>query len=235
MNRLRLTVLIGTFISVPSVSLFAGHPLVTDDARIVDGKACQIESWMERSSERSTYWVLPACNFTGNLELTVGGAWTREDHGTRNSEVVLQGKSIFKSMDTNGWGLGIAAGTLWHPRDNSNHRDYGLYAYLPASISFEDDRIIIHGNLGWNRDSAEQASHLQWGLATEMEIIKPLSLFAEVFGKEQGHPSFQFGFWYWIVPDRVQVNTAYGNCFGTPGGGYWFSVGFSLFSVSFLP
>ncbi|HET8563508.1 MAG TPA: hypothetical protein VFM35_06510, partial [Candidatus Binatia bacterium] len=162
-------------------------------------------------------------------------AWTHEARSTRNTDVVLQGKSIFKALDTNGWGVGLTAGTLWHPTGNSNHRAYGLYAYLPASFSFKDDRIIVHGNLGWNRDSAEQVNHLYWAVATETEVIKPLSLFAEVFGQERGHPHFQFGFWYWIVPERVQVNAAYGNRFGTPAGGYWFSVGFSLFSVPFLP
>ena len=236
MNLLLLRIaLIGAFISVTVVSSFAGHPLVNDDARTVDAKACQIESWMERRSDSATYWILPACNFTGNLELTVGGAWTHEAHSTRNSQVVLQGKSIFKSLDTNGWGLGIAAGTLWYPKGKSNNRPYGLYAYLPASFSFKDDRIIIHGNLGWTRESAERVNHLQWGLAAEAEVIKPLSLFAEVFGQERGHPSFQLGFWYWIVSERVQVNAAYGNRFGTAGGANWFSVGVSLFSVPFLP
>ena len=148
--------------------------------------------------------------------------------------VAIQGKSIFKPLDTNGWGLGLAAGTLWHPDDDSNHRAYILYAYLPASFSFKDDRIIVNGNLGWNRDSAERVSHLDWGISAQAEVTKPLFLFAEVFG-ERGHPAFQFGFWYWIVSERVQVNATYGNRFGTPPGGYWFTVGFSLFSVPFLP
>ena len=120
-------------------------------------------------------------------------------------------------------------------KDDSNHRAYSLYAYLPASFSFKDDRIIVNGNLGWNRNSAERVSHLDWGISAQAEVTKPLILFAEVFGQERGHPAFQFGFWYWIVSERVQVNATYGNRFGTPPSGYWFSVGFSLFSVPFLP
>jgi hypothetical protein len=73
------------------------------------------------------------------------------------------------------------------------------------------------------------------GVATEAEVIKPLSLLAEVFGQERGQHSFQFAFWYWIVPERVQVNAAYGNRFGTLAGGYWFSLGFTPSSVAFLP
>ena len=149
--------------------------------------------------------------------------------------VALQGKTIFKPLEANGWGLGLAAGSLWHPKDDANQRAYGLYAYLPVSFSFQDDRILVHSNLGWSRDSADHLNHLQWGAATEVQVIKPLSLFTEVFGQERGHPSFQFGFWYWIVPQRMQVNAAYGNRFGTPAGGYWFSVGLSLFSGPFLP
>jgi hypothetical protein len=224
-----------TFVPTSSVLVFAGHPMIVDDASIVDPKACQLETWMDRNSESGTFWILPACNFTGNLELTVGGGWTHKAGSTRNTQVALQGKTLFKSLDTNGWGLGLAAGTLWHPKDNSNHRAYELYARLPASFSFIEDRVFVHGNLGWNRDSADQANHLLWGLATEAEVTKPLFLFAEVFGQERGHPFFHFGFWYWIVADRVQVNAAYGNRFGTPPGGYFFSVGFSMFSVPFLP
>ena len=231
----RMVALVWAFISISSVALFAGQPMITDDASIVDDKTCQMESWMDRNFDSATYWILPACNFTGDFELTVGGAWTHKARSTRNTRVALQGKTIFKSLDTNGWGLGLAAGTLWHPKDDSNHRAYGLYAYLPASFSFQDDRILVHGNLGWNRDSADHLNHLQWGAATEVEMIKPLSLFTEVFGQERGHPLFHFGFWYWIVPERMHVNAAYGNRFGTPAGGYWFSVGLSLFSTPFLP
>lgn len=233
--RLSIIPLIWTFVSTSSALVFAGHPMIVDDASIVDDKACQIESWMDRNSESATFWILPACNFTGNLELTVGGAWTHKAGSTRNSQVELQGKTIFKSLVTNGWGLGLTAGALWHPRDTSNHRAYELYAYLPVSFSFKDDRVYVHGNLGWNRDSAKQANHLQWGVATEAEVIKPLYLFAEVFGQERGHPFFHFGFWYWIVADRVHVNAAYGNRFGASASANWFSIGISLFSVPFLP
>jgi hypothetical protein len=93
----------------------------------------------------------------------------------------------------------------------------------------------VNGNLGWNRDSADRVSHLDWGISAQTEVTKPLFLFAEVFGQERGHPSFQFGFWYWIVFERVQVNATYGNRFGTPPSGYRFTVGLSLFSRPFLP
>jgi hypothetical protein len=88
--RLSIIPLIWTFVSTSSVLVFAGHPMIVDDASIVDDKACQIESWMDRNSESATFWILPACNFTGNLELTVGGAGTHKAGSTRNTQVGLQ-------------------------------------------------------------------------------------------------------------------------------------------------
>jgi hypothetical protein len=93
----------------------------------------------------------------------------------------------------------------------------------------------VNGNLGWIRNSAERVNHLDWGISAQAEVTKPLYLFAEVFGQERGHPPLQFGFWYWIVFERVQVAATYGNRFGTPPNGYRFTVGLSLFSRPFLP
>jgi hypothetical protein len=83
--------LIWTFVSTSSVFVFAGHPMIVDSASIVDFKTCQLESWMERNSESATFWNLPACNFTGNLELTVG----------TEAEVVSLCMHSLKSSDKN--------------------------------------------------------------------------------------------------------------------------------------
>ena len=60
-----------------SVSLLnqahAARPMLTDDARIVDPKACQLESWVRDSKHTTEYWALPACNVGENTEITIGG------------------------------------------------------------------------------------------------------------------------------------------------------------------
>ena len=42
----------------------AARPLVTDDARIVDPKACQLETWTRFNRGSTEHWVQPACIFT---------------------------------------------------------------------------------------------------------------------------------------------------------------------------
>jgi hypothetical protein len=46
----------------------AARPMLTDDARIVDPKSCQLESWVRDSKHVTEYWALPACNVGENLE-----------------------------------------------------------------------------------------------------------------------------------------------------------------------
>ena len=97
---------------------WAARPLITDDARVVDLQACQVESWVKKNRDSTEYWALPACNVTGNLELTFGGARTRNANagGLYASDVQVQGKTLFKPLATNGWGLGLVAGTVRHPQ-----------------------------------------------------------------------------------------------------------------------
>ncbi|MEO7405050.1 MAG: hypothetical protein ABIU95_15410, partial [Burkholderiales bacterium] len=97
----------------------AARPLITDDARTVDPKACQVESWFRRNKTSDEFWAIPACNFTGNLELSVGGAigrdTGRDNPGTRTNDVLVQGKTLFKPLTMNGYGAGLAVGYIAHP------------------------------------------------------------------------------------------------------------------------
>src|SRR6188768_3556363 len=123
----------------------AARPMITDDARLVDAKACQVESWMRSNQGSREYWALPSCNITGNLELTLGGARTADVEGTHTADVVLQGKTLFKPMETGGWGIGLALGAVRHPGDGRRISD--LYTYVPVSFSFYDDKFFLHTNV----------------------------------------------------------------------------------------
>jgi hypothetical protein len=61
-----------------------------------------LESWVKKNPDSTEAWALPACNFTGNLELTLGGAMTREAGRTQTTDVVMQGKTLFKTLELAG-------------------------------------------------------------------------------------------------------------------------------------
>lgn len=210
---------------------FAARPLITDDARIVDPKACQVESWVKRNRDSTEYWAIPACNFTGNLEVALGGARTHDATGTRTSDVQMQAKTLFKPLQTNGWGIGLAVGTVRHP--DIDRRDW--YAYVPTSFSLRDDAVVVHTNVGFLRDGALRSDRLTWGLGTEVRLAERSWLIAETFGQQHGKALHQLGVRHWLVPDRVQFDVTYGNRNGSGSEARWFSFGLRLLSPSFLP
>lgn len=217
-----------------SPTMYAARPMITDDARIVDAKSCQIETWIKKNRDSTEYWALPACNFTGNLELTLGGALGKDYTGARTADIVLQGKTLFKTLEPNGWSWGLAFGNVRHPAIHANANLLGdLYAYIPASFSFREDRFVLHTNLGWLREKVGNQHRMTWGVGSESQISERTWLIAESFGQNQDKPFYQMGFRYWLVPDHVQIDTTYGNRFGS--GERWFSIGLRLLSASFLP
>jgi hypothetical protein len=210
----------------------AARPLNTDDARIVDPKSCQVESWVRMNQGSTEYWALPGCNFTGNLELTAGGARINDGSGNL-SRTVLQGKTIFKPLEKNGWGIGLGAGTVQKVQANDSSRDW--YAYVPTSFSFADDRWVVHTNVGLLREQASKRDLATWGVGVERELGSTTWLIAETFGQSHDKPQFQVGLRQWIVPGHVQLDATYGNRAGGGATERWFSIGVRLLSVPFLP
>ena len=206
--------------------------MVTDDARIVDDKSCQVESWLKSSSGSDEYWALPSCNFTGNFEFAAGGAVTRQNGMGKTSDLVLQGKTLFKTLEPNGWAWGLVGGAVSHP-DVSKEMFGDVYAYVPATFSFRDDTALLHVNLGWLNDRLAHRHALTWGVGGEIEMTPRTWLIAESYGENQGRPYYQLGLRYWIVPNRVQLDATYGN--RSHGGENWFSIGLRLLSPAFLP
>lgn len=212
----------------------AARPMLTDDARIVDAKSCQLETWVRQAPSDTQYWALPGCNFTGNLELTVGGATTHNAEGTHTTDLVVQGKTLFQTLEPNGWAWGLAVGNIQHPQLDKGLRS-DVYAYVPASFSFRDDRTVVHSNLGWARAQPTHRDMLTWGVGLENQLNQRTWLIAESFGQNEGKPFMQFGLRYWIVPNHVQIDTTYGNRIGGASEERWMSIGLRLLSLPFLP
>lgn len=211
----------------------AGRPMITDDANIVDEQSCQLESWARNDKQHTEFWAVPACNAGGNLELALGMARSSTAEGTRNSDAVVQGKTLLRRLQTNDWGMGLTVGAVRHRL--SEHGGADWYANVPVSLSLRDDRIRVHANLGWLREQDARAHHATWGLGSEIALDPRSALIAETFGEEQGRPLYQVGVRRWLVPDRIQLDATVGNRAGRDTGERWVSVGLRLLSPRFLP
>ena len=87
----------------------AARPMITDDARLTDAGACQMETWVHIHQDEREFWALPACNPGGNFELTLGGALAYTDGQKQHGALLVQGKTLIKPLTTNSYGIGLAA------------------------------------------------------------------------------------------------------------------------------
>lgn len=147
--------------------LMAARPFVTDDARLTNEGQCQLESWTRQYRGSSEYWLIPACNLHGNLEISLGTGLAYNNLDKRSQDYIVQGKTLFRKLSTDDWGWGLALGHVMHPAVNLGPNLLGnTYGYIPVSRSFKQDAIIIHMNMGWLRDIATRDNKLTWGMGS---------------------------------------------------------------------
>jgi hypothetical protein len=205
---------------------WAARPFVTDDARLTTAGSCQLESWTRVYQDSREVWALPACNPGGNLEFTAGGGRARTEGQVGTSDYVLQLKTLFRPLETNGWGWGLAVGRVVHPEIQPGPNQLGnTYAYLPASASFADDRVVLHSNLGWLRDRSSREDRATWGLGSELYVHPRLALIVETFGDDRAKPYWQTGLRYSVIPNLLQVDSTLGGQRDGGAAGRWLSFG----------
>ena len=227
-----------------ALSLFArtanaARPLITDDARVVDAKSCQVESWVRKENGdqgRTELWALPGCNFGADIEVTLGGGRLRQD-GLTASDLVAQAKGLLKPLEANGWGAAATVGVVQHRPLGRDASTRDVYVNVPLSFSFADDQFVLHTNTGWLHEGASKRHIATWGVGTETQLSERVGLVVEAFGQVSRDSFYQLGLRFWIVPNRVQIDTTYGNRIGPSHGNQarWFSIGLRLLSPGFLP
>jgi hypothetical protein len=209
--------------------------MITDDARITDAGACQLEAWQKTLRDSREYWAFPACNPTGNLEITLGANDLPYGNGGRAIDYVLQGKTLFRELETNGYAWGLAAGVVAHADPMPGQgRMSAAYFYLPFSASFRDDLFIVHLNLGAQDNRDRDVKPVTYGAGTEINFTRRFALIAESYGDDRGTPYYQAGVRIWVVPGRFQIDATQGARFGDSKESRWWTVGVRLISPPFL-
>lgn len=212
--------------AAPALPAHAARPFITDDARLAEAGHCQVETWSRRDDRAHETWGLLGCNPWGGLELTAGAGYAKPDGSGGSQDHVLQAKTLLRPLAPNGWGWGVAVGTVRHADIDPGPNLWGnTYLNLPASWSFRDDRIVLHANLGWLRQRLTGQYNLTWGLGGEFELLPRLAAIAEAFGDHRHQPFGQAGLRWSVLPGLLQIDGTVGG--QGPGGpfGRWWSIG----------
>jgi hypothetical protein len=211
---------------------WAARPLVTDDARIVEAHACQLETWAQLGSRASSddVWFQPACNPTGHAEIAAGFALLESDTGAAHDEpaVVLQGKTLFRGPEAGRVAWGAAAGVLLNASSAGDRDTLNItYGYFPVTL--DAGGPLVHVNIGTRYEDLGSRWLAIWGLGGELPLLDRLSALAEIYGDHSDKPFTQAGVRFWLVPARVQFDCTGGVQIGETSVN-WFSVGMRLLS-----
>lgn len=212
-----MRIVLALFALLPATG-FGARPFVTDDARLVEAGGCQIEAFVKRQREprERELWFLPACNPRGPLELTLGGIRVDGDSPGDSRTLVMQGKALLKRLEANGSGFALTLGAA-RRRPLQGAAGTSLYLNGIASVSFLDDRVVVHANLGAVRDREINLSRATWGLGAEVRLVGPrLYGIVEQYGQSLEKPVLHTGLRFWIVPERLQLDASIGHSRASP-------------------
>jgi len=211
----------------------AAQPLATDDATIVAPKTCQLEAWIHSMHDGREYWAQPACNFTGNLELSVGGAHARPDTGGSSSVVQLQAKTVVFPRTNNAWSFGAVAGGT---RDTAvPHGTSAFQTYYAKALASWYPRRDLEIDLDLGAANVHGSGTLTLaGAAIQYAVMTNVQLLAETFRDEPGPGKYQVGVRYIVIPNRFEAYASYGNRFNGPAGQWSAIAGIRIQTSPFL-
>lgn len=211
-----------------STAVGAAQPYVTDDAAILDKGDCQFEIGRKVNRGSQEVWLLPACNLTGNVELTLGKTLLTAADSTLN-QYVVQAKGLFTADRDAPQAWGWVAGLSGHPRNMEDRRQLSsLYGSLLYTREIYSDRLFVHANLGARTDREERSNETTWGVAAEINITNRLTIIAETFGDDRTRPLHQAGLRVALIPERLELDISHGAENGPRSGTRWWTLGLRI-------
>ena len=195
--------LAAAILALAALPALAARPLTTEDASVLDDKACQLEAWLDFAHEATQGWLVPACNFGGSIEWEVGFARTHAAGESRFSEAYAQAK-IARRIGEGPWSLGFIAGVARRAPEARVHRWDNPYAL--GLVTGEFGPVLAHGNVGWSRDRDTGRDITPWGVAVEAAVHPRLALLAEAFGANRERPFLRAGIRHAAIADRLDLD-----------------------------
>jgi len=217
------------FVAATGVS-HAARPMSTDDANVVDAHACQLETWLKFNHGSTEYWAIPGCNFGYDIEWSLGGQvqWNDpEVPQARGYSRVFQVKKRWKPVGVGEWGISTTLGrghNQWTDGTADLHHD--RYVNVPMTYLFANG-ALLHVNVGAMQHLDLRQTHRTWGLGAEYPVNGRTYVIAETYAERTQGSRYQVGLRVWLKPQRLQLDTTYGNrrSWDAPSQSGWFTLG----------
>lgn len=190
---------------------WAGRPLATEDADVLDRGECEWETFAARESaagapSAQTLSTQVGCGVGAMTQAALAFSRSRLG-GETTPGWALVGKTALLPRDGEGLGLTLAWGLGWQRMPGSNWKHEESALNLVATTSFAD-RFTVHANLGWTRSESERLNTTTWNAALEGSAADRLDLMGEVYGDDRGKPWLGLGARY-AISERLSVDASW--------------------------
>jgi hypothetical protein len=188
---------------------WAGRPLITEDAGVLEAGQCEIESYLARLHQPglTLQWAQLGCGAGLHTQLTAGAGRELSSSG-HMTVVAASGKTALRQLTGEQAGIAIAYATL-----GGNHIDHLRHeaSEVKAVLTIPQDQWLLHANAGWVRNYAYHADKTIWALALERQhAFAAVDLMGEIFGDDRGTPFAQLAGRWTIIPARLVVDASWG-------------------------
>ena len=210
--------LIGALIAIAlagaGTTAFAGRPLQTEDAGVLDRGECELESASGRESGRDGPSTREAtaqfgCGIGAHTQLALQLARARSG-GERSEGAALIGKTHLRELTDTQAGITLAYTVSGARGGGQSFRHDATEVKAVASAPLAAGDWLLHGNLGWARAERERQDSAIWAAAIERLSIGSFDLMAEVFGDDRTAPWWNTGLRYTAIDKKLFLDASYG-------------------------
>ncbi len=211
---------------------YAGRPLQTEDAGVLDLRGCEIEGAHSRFSVAETRAYDTdfgfSCGVGFRSQLGLGRTWGRADSASSSGAGVGGKTWLWRATGDEGTAVTLAYGLSSARKEGgwetSNH-SLNVVTSIPVSAG------QVHLNLGNTKDHIEKLSSTAWNIAYESNGYDfngiNLAPMGEIFGDDREAPWWNLALRATVIPDTLFVDFSYGRQI-TTGTPKWVTAGFKV-------
>ncbi|MES2889352.1 MAG: hypothetical protein V4739_15260 [Pseudomonadota bacterium] len=225
MNHLRLrplacsAALLVTGLLGPAHNAWAGRPLVTEDADVLERGHCEWESFGLHAKAEGLETIKGlstqvGCGVGGGTQVALAGTRSRAGQDTLRAWTVGGKTEIVARDKPAGVGITLAWGAGWLKVPNTGFDHESTYLTVVATQALPAD-WLLHGNLGWVRSQSASQDSTAWNLAAETSLGHGVDLMGELYGDDRQRPWVGGGV-RWTVREGLSVNASYAVQADTP-------------------
>jgi hypothetical protein len=189
---------------------WADRPYSSENASTVDYGECQIEAWLEGTSEEKSANLVPACGVLPGVEMALGLAKSRPG-GDSAAELGL--KWAPESWQIPGTGGSVRVGlkfTAAASRNAGAEWQSERNTFLGMASWQISDRLFLHGNLGASRHKPSGQTAQVWNLAVGWQASSQHEIFLESLNNNRpqtfGDNTWVGGVRWWLQPEKLGLD-----------------------------